>query len=159
MTINIRIEQNQGSDKIHYAGPINEDAEVHLGSLLKGSAKKCTFNFKDVEYINSCGVRAWINFMRDFSKEREVSFEECTPEVVMQINMIPSFKGSAKVDSVFGSFACEKCGEKKSVLFENGKNLPTPDHMEVEKIKCPKCSSEMMMEELEDEYFAFTMVA
>jgi hypothetical protein len=156
MDINLQVHQKDGWDHVHYAGPINESTEVHLTPLLKSVGARCILNFRQVASVNSCGVRSWINFMRELEKTREVVFEECVPEIVTQMNMIPSFKGKAKIKSVYGSFACGSCGANAMVLFEDGKNLPKGDSIELAPVKCPKCASEMEMEELEDEFFAFT---
>ena len=89
------------------------------------------------------------------TKNPEIIFEQCTPEVVMQINMIPSFKGSAKVKSVYGNFVCDECGEEKEELFTDGENLPSGDDIQLDEISCPNCGAEMELEEMEDEFFAF----
>ena len=124
MQVNVQVTQEGGFDHIHYNGPINEDAEVHLTGLLNQVGPNCVFNFRDVTMVNSCGVRAWINFMREFEKGRKIEFSECTPEVVLQINMIPSFKGQAKINSVYGQYSCGKCNHKQRMLFVEGRNLP-----------------------------------
>ena len=155
MDITLQVTNEDGVDVIRYVGPINEEAEVHLAQLLPKIGESCEINFSQVEYVNSCGVRAWINFMRDLEKDRTVRFAECTPEIVMQINMIPSFKGSAKIASVYGSYECDGCGHNEKILFEAGKNLPEEEDFELTPVSCPKCSEEMEMEELEEEYFAF----
>jgi anti-anti-sigma regulatory factor len=157
MEITIQVTQKNGTDFINYIGPINEEAEVHLARLLETVGKQCVINFRQVEYVNSCGVRAWINFMRELEKSRQIVFEECPSEIVMQINMIPSFRGKAKVKSVYGSYACGECGETKSQLFEAGKNLPQKESDQLPPVVCGKCGSEMELEELEDEFFAFSM--
>lgn len=154
MQVSLQIKQNNGWDFVQYVGPINEEAEVHLGPLVTKLGPKVVFNFKNVEYVNSCGVRAWINFMRDVEKNRQVVFDECTPEIVMQVNMIPSFKGTATINSVYGSYKCDACGAQKNVLFEAGKNLPSAGSGYPE-IKCDQCQATMEMEEMEDEFFAF----
>ena len=156
MAINIQILQKDGYDQVNFDGSIDAEAEVHLSELLAKLNDKIIFNFKSVSSINSCGVRSWINFLRDVeAKNPEIIFEQCTPEVVMQINMIPSFKGSAKVKSVYGNFICDDCGEEKEELFTDGTNLPSGDDIELDSISCPSCGSEMELEEMEDEYFAF----
>ncbi len=153
MQVSLQISQNNGWEFVQYFGPINEEAEVHLTQLLSKLGSKVVFNFKNVEYVNSCGVRAWINFMRELEKGRQVIFDECTPEIVMQVNMIPSFKSSASINSVYGSYKCDGCGSQKQVLFETGKNLPTSGNYP--EIKCEQCQAMMEMEEMEDEFFAF----
>ena len=155
MEITLQIVQQNGWDHVFYMGPINEESEVHLSPLLKTLGTNCVFHFKQVANVNSCGVRAWINFMREVEKNRQIVFEECTPEIVMQMNMIPSFKGKAAVKSVFGSYGCESCGTHKWVLFEAGRNLPTEEGAELPPVKCEKCGQDMEMEEMEDEFFSF----
>lgn len=156
MDIAIQITEEGDWTKVTYIGPINEESEVHLSQLLSRLGKRCLFNFKQVEYVNSCGVRGWINFMREAEKGRDVVFEECTSEIVMQINMIPSFRGSAKVKSVYASYVCDNCQHHDQVLFEKGKNLPADGDVVLDPRTCTKCGTDMEMEELEDEFFAFT---
>lgn len=159
MDISIQLSQKDGADIVRYIGPINEEAEVHLAQLAPKLGKKCIINLSQVAYVNSCGVRSWINFMREVDKNRDIVFEECTSEIVMQINMIPSFQGKAKVLSVFASYCCDKCSHRENVLFESGKNMPTSSDFELPEQKCKKCGSPMEMEELEDEFFGFLSVA
>jgi anti-anti-sigma regulatory factor len=155
MEITIQISKADDWDNIIYSGPINEDTEVHLAPLLQNLSSKIIFNFRKVEYVNSCGVRAWINFLREAEKDRTVIFDECTPEIVSQINMIPNFRSSAHIRSVYASYVCESCEHQHWQLFTEGQNLPKTPEDEIDAPKCEKCGSEMEMEELEDEFFAF----
>jgi len=160
MDITIQLTQCEDTDHITYVGPINEEAEVHLSNLLGKLGKRCVFNFKQVAYINSCGVRAWINFMRELERDREVVFEECTPEIVMQINMIPNFRSQATIKSVYAHFICEDCGEEQDMLFEDGSSMPKGPEFNLPSIQCESCKSENIeMDELEEEYFSFLSAA
>lgn len=155
MAITIQIDKKGDWEHVSYVGPINEDAEVHFAALVQKLSPNVIFNFKQVEYVNSCGVRAWINFLRDVEKGRKVIFEECTPEIVSQINMIPNFRGKSHIKSVYASYSCETCDHQQWVLFEEGRNLPTEAGSGLPEVKCEKCSKPMEMEELEDEFFAW----
>ena len=159
MGITLHIEKKGQWEQLMYAGPINEDTEVHLKPMITSLGPNVIFNFRKVEYVNSCGVRAWINFLREVQKNRKIIFEECTPEIVSQINMIPNFKGTAHIKSVYASYACNSCDSQKWVLFEEGRNLPPNSAEGVTPPKCDKCSAEMEMEELEDEFFAWVDAA
>ena len=53
MAINIQIVQDNGWDVINYSGPIDADAEVHLAQLPGKLGKKCIFNFREVEFVNT----------------------------------------------------------------------------------------------------------
>ncbi|MBF0443233.1 MAG: hypothetical protein HQK54_15095 [Oligoflexales bacterium] len=155
MEISINIQQDGQWDLIKYMGPINEEAEVHLSKLLPNLGKNVVFNLGGVQSINSCGVRGWINFMRDAQKGRNIIFEECTSECVLQMNMIPSFRGNAKIKSVYATYSCESCTYQTSVLFVDGRNLPTSQDFELEPVICPKCGEGMEMLEIEEEFFSF----
>ena len=122
MGITLHIEKKGQWEQLMYAGPINEDTEVHLKPMITSLGPNVIFNFRKVEYVNSCGVRAWINFLREVQKNRKIIFEECTPEIVSQINMIPNFKGTAHIKSVYASYACDSCDAQKWVLFEEGRD-------------------------------------
>jgi len=135
-------------------GPINEDADLtfqQIQSEIKDE-KKVIFNFSQIKSINSLGVRAWVSFLRSIEENREIIFAECTADVIMQINMIPSFLGKGKVESFFVSYVCEICtkSEKKLILTKDlpPKSIPPT----------PVCSAEdcgLQTEELEEEYFVF----
>lgn len=155
MDLTYRIESKGDWDIIHFTGDINEDAEVTLAGIREKISAQCVLNLKEVKSINSCGVRAWINFIREAEKNRKLIFEECTPEVVSQINMIPNFKGTAHIKSVYASYTCESCDFQKLELFEEGKNLPKSHDEDIPDINCPQCNEVMEMEELEDEFFGW----
>ena len=155
MALRVNIEKTDTGEQVWFDGDINEDAEVTLIDLKSQLGPNCVFNLKNVSSVNSCGVRAWINFIRDVDKDREITLEECTPEIVSQINMIPNFKGASKIHSVYSSYICESCDTQKLVLFEEGKNLPKTSEESVEPVSCPNCSEEMEMEEIESEFFGW----
>ena len=85
MELTFKIEKKGDSDHIFLTGKINEEAEVTLSDLQGQINGNIIFNFGGIKMVNSCGVRAWINFLRDASKDKEVIFEECTPEIVGQL--------------------------------------------------------------------------
>jgi hypothetical protein len=155
MDLKFQVESKADQDLIRFLGHINEDAEVVLAELLSQISREAIFNFKGIESINSCGVRAWINFLREAEKKALFSFEECTADIVSQINMIPNFRSKSKIHSVYAAYVCEACGDRHSVLFSEGVNLPRSLNDSIEKISCPKCSETMEMEELEEEFFSW----
>ncbi|WP_186647304.1 hypothetical protein [Fluviispira vulneris] len=148
------IMQQEDGKMITLMGLINEDSEMTFKDLfleLK-DVKKVGFNFSQVKSINSLGVRAWVSFLRSIEEGRNLIFYECTPDVIMQINMIPSFLGKASVASFFVNYICEVCNKEEKKLIETSslppKTIPN----------APKCESDecgMQTEELEDEYFVF----
>ena len=96
-------------------GVIDEDTDLSALNKMQGPL---TFNFKGVTSINSCGVRNWVNFIKAI-EGREISYEECPPLIVRQMNMVPSFTGQAQVRSVFVNYVCDKCEKEKWVLISS----------------------------------------
>lgn len=144
------------SCSVRLSGTINEDAELTLQSIRNdlGSFRQVLFNFARVKTINSLGVRAWVMFVRSIEGGRAIWFDECTPDVIMQINMIPSFQGTARVRSFYTNYVCPKCNSNNTFLIDasklSAKALPASP-------ACPSCRTAMETEELEDEYFAFLL--
>ena len=155
MSLNYQIKKEDDWELVTLSGHINEDAETSLAEMLDKLAEKCVLNLKNVESVNSLGVRAWINFIREVEKNRSIVFEECTPEIIGQINMIPNFKGQAHIRSLYGSYVCESCGHEKLVLFKEGDNMPDSPEADIDDVTCDKCSETMEMEELEEEFFSW----
>lgn len=155
MSIAVNITKEQDWEWIEYIGPINEESEVHLAKIAANLGPKVRIKLDQVTMVNSCGVRSWVNFMRDIESGRTIEFHRCTSEIVMQINMIPSFKGNATIYSVFGTYTCDNCGSHKNILFEKNKNLPDSESEDIPPPACDGCGEEMEMEEIEEEFFAF----
>ncbi len=138
-------------------GPINEDSGVLFQEILDNLKEQDSiveFNFHDVTTINSLGVRCWVSFLRIAEVNRKVFFSECISDVIMQINMIPSFLGKAAIESFYVNYVCERCQKEENILIETKnlahKTIPTTPH-------CDKDSCAMQTEELEEEYFAFLL--
>lgn len=149
-----RFEQSsKGNQKIiQLKGVIDEDATFEAIAKLGGPL---VFNFKSLTAINSCGVRNWVNFLRDMQKT-EITFEECPPLIVRQMNMVPSFVGHAKVSSVYVPYVCDNCDTEKLVLVENAKFTGGNAQIE-EVIPCEACKKgEMELDGHPQQYFAFS---
>jgi len=150
------MEKEGTSARVNLGGVINEDAEIPLqkiGGDLAGFTR-ASFNFAAVKSINSLGVRAWVTFLRSIEDGREVVFEECVPDVIMQINMIPSFQGKALIKSFFVNYVSPSTDKTQRILVDTStlppKTMPVPP-------TCGDSGEPMETEELEEEYFAFLM--
>lgn len=111
-------EVDEGNKKkIVLQGIIDEDA--NFASLVK-PCESISFNWKEITAINSCGVRSWVNFLKELSG-KEVVYEECPTLIVRQMNMVPSFVGAAKIQSVYVPFVCADCETEKVVLVPKDK--------------------------------------
>jgi hypothetical protein len=154
--VDFKMEKNGASARVNLGGVINEDAEIPLQKIAGDLASftEATFNFAAVKSINSLGVRAWVTFLRSIEDGRDIAFEECVPDVIMQINMIPSFKGKATIRSFFVNYVSPATDKTQRILVKRAdlppKTMPAPPN-------CPDSGEPMETEELEEEYFAFLM--
>lgn len=144
---------NQTGDTlvIKLSGVINEDTLFPVPQIAQGNL---IFNFADVSYINSLGVRSWVNYVKGL-KKYTIALEECPPQIVRQIIMTPSFAANAKVLSVYVPYSCDECSSKKTVLVKrtewekNGKEIK-------EKMHCDKCNDDTLeMDGDSEQYLAF----
>ncbi len=154
----VKVEHKDKTTIIRMSGMINEDCELSLDKLQSVGGNTVVFDFKDVLSVNSCGLRAWINFLRKFEENKEIYFRHCTPDIVNQLNMIPSFQGSAKIESLYGEYFCENCKIEQLVLYREGENMPD-DVDNIDAVLCKNCGNETEMLELDEEYFDCVMGA
>lgn len=130
-------------------GNIDEDT---VFDDLKGVDSPMVFNFRNVASINSCGIRNWVNFLKEL-EGRQIVYEECPPLIVRQMNMVPSFMGTAEVASVFVPYVCDNCDSEQFVLVQ-GDALKNPLQ---ETFQCTSCNQgEMELDGHPQQYLAFT---
>jgi len=141
---------NKGNKKtILLKGIINEDT---LFTPIAKVGSPYVLNFKDITSINSCGIRSWVNFLKELG-ETEVFYEECPPVIVRQMNMVPSFVGRAKVLSVYVPYVCDAC-EKEEMKLVSEQDFKSGNVQET--FTCPHCQKgEMELDGSPEQYFAF----
>jgi DNA-directed RNA polymerase subunit RPC12/RpoP len=130
---------------------IVDDADFkEIGQLAQS---KITFDFNQVDMINSCGIREWIKFLENVPEKTRIVYRQCPQIIIEQINMVHGFfrKGSS-IETLYAPYFCESCEHesKEIVTFDQIKNKKAP------KIDCPKCGHEFMdFDAIESQYFGF----
>lgn len=159
-SIDISYELGPKHPKALIVGNIGERIDLY-GMPLEG-IDELTIDFEKVNYINSIGVKNWINWMSRIPKKLRVHFVNCIPAIVNQLNSVVGFiSESGIVESFFVPFACDHCGREDRLVVERGKAFeypsPTnpPRHVVPENITCQKCGKEMEMDMLPMRYFSF----
>ena len=132
------------------SGVIDENAEL---SPLSSVREDVVINMKAVRRINSFGVRAWIDAVRQIPNSVSLVFVECPPPVIDQCNMVTGFLGHGVLESFYAPMTCEECDEQLDQLFltetcraNDGKLPSTP---------CPRCARDMEVDDLEEQYLLF----
>lgn len=148
-----RIKERPGFTTVEFVGEIDENADfAELRRRLKGSV---VFHLADVRRINSCGVREWVNFVRDMPSVTELTFSHCSPAIVTQLNMIYNFRGLAKVRSFYAPYVCENCHHEEEKLLDVQSQFPDGDVGKVPDFACENCNEPMEFDDLPERYLSF----
>jgi anti-anti-sigma regulatory factor len=153
MSLSWRIKERAGFTNVEFNGEIDENTDFsELHRKLSGSV---VFHLGQVRRINSCGVREWINFVRDLPNVSELTFSHCSPAIVTQLNMIYNFRGNAKLRSFYAPYICESCNAEEQKLIDVEEQFGSGDIYNVPDYECEKCSEPLEFDDLPDRYLAF----
>ena len=138
---------------IKLGGVIDEDNQ--LGELVdKIPTGTAVIDLGEIERINSCGVRDWVNWLYKLEGNGTRSvLVECSPPIVAQINLVNNFTGSGVVKSFYVPYFCPECDEEKVLLVE-ASDMGPPPH-EPPTCRCDECDLVMDFDDMPDSYFAF----
>lgn len=127
-------------------GGLDETSGPILAELQAIQSDKVIINFAKIKYVNSLGIRHWINFISLFQEGKEVIFEECTQDLMMQINMLPAFQGDCKVASFSLLYECDSCGHEGSIL-HFCQTQKADMVQQIHNMRCEQCGSSVEADE------------
>src|SRR5262244_3998116 len=147
------VHQKDEVTYVKLGGVIDEDNE--LVELTDRIAPGTTIiDLADIERINSCGVRDWVNWLTRIERNgARVVLVECSPSIVSQINLVNNFTGSGVVKSFYAPYFCPNCDREKILLVEAAEMGPSPHRAPI--CRCDECDGVMEFDDMEDSYFAF----
>lgn len=130
------------------------DETVNFEKMFGTDFKSAKVYSKEVSRINSVGVKHWIKYFQELNKKGiRVEFNECSPAITEQLNLISNFDSGGKVISIYVPYACTNCKNEMIALFQTSdlkqKNFELPE------ISCSKCGSPSVFDDIEEEYFHF----
>ncbi len=152
--INIAKEQKGTALVVRMTGSIEEN--VNLDQLIGVPAPQMIINCKGVSRINSVGVKGWIKYFQGAqAKGTQLIFQECSPAIVEQMNLISNFTCGGTVESIFVPFVSEGDGGELLGLFkvEDLKKM----NFQVPPLKCPRTGKPAVFDDIPEEYFGFLM--
>ena len=107
----------------------------------------------DIERINSCGVRDWVNWLGRLERQQvRVILAGCSPPIVAQLNLVSNFAGTGGVKSFYSPYFCPECDEEKVMLVETADMAQPP---EPPTCRCDECDLVMDFDDMPESYFAF----
>jgi len=147
------IQKTEGATSIKLAGVLDEDNRLTELSDRVG-AGRTVINLGDIDRINSCGIRDWVNWLAGLeARGIQPVFVECSPAIVAQLNLVKNFCGGGIVKSFYVPYHCPNCDEEKLLLLDVA-DIGPPPH-EPPTCRCDDCESVMQFDDMPDQYFAF----
>src|SRR5215211_7710496 len=139
---------------VKLSGVIDEDNELtDLTDKIPGGT--AVIDLSEIERINSCGVRDWVNWLGKIEKNgTKVVLVECSPAIVAQINLVNNFTGQGVVKSFYAPYFCPNCDIEKSLLVETA-DVHAVRPFQAPSCRCDECDGPMDFDDMEDSYFAF----
>lgn len=138
---------------VKLGGVIDEDNEL-AGLVEQIPAGTAVIDLGEIERINSCGVRDWVNWLTKIEGNgTRAVLVECSPAIVAQINLVNNFTGNGVVKSFYVPYFCPECDEEKVLLVE-ASDMGPPPH-EPPTCRCDECDLVMDFDDMPDSYFAF----
>jgi len=147
------VQQRGDVSYVKLGGVIDEDNALSelVERIPHGTA---VIDLGEIERINSCGVRDWVNWLSKLESNGTRSvLVECSPAIVAQINLVNNFTGSGVVKSFYVPYFCPECDEEKVLLVEAADMGPPPH--EPPTCRCDECDLVMDFDDMPDSYFAF----
>lgn len=140
------------SHEIWLIGMIDEN--TRLEEILNGNENTLLINCREISKINSSGVKTWRSFFREVRKKNiRLSFIECSPCIVEQINVQTEFILFHEIISICLTFFCSSCGSD-TLLVQTTEEL-TLENYQFPEIQCSDCGSNAEFDDVPEHYFSF----
>lgn len=138
--------------RIVIKGDITE--AVSFGGLLPHMVGRVSFDMSQVRYMNSLGVREWVEFLAR-ANAQGYEFHACSVAFTLQASMVQGVLGRGTVISFFAPYLCEECEHEDEPLLQSATILAAD--YEPPTLSCPRCSGVMVLDDLPERYLAFLM--
>jgi anti-anti-sigma regulatory factor len=143
------VSTEHGRSKVVVSGIIDEQA--NLAALMRAEANQVEIDLGGVKRINSYGVRLWMNAMRELQVPGvRVTFVNCPPHVIDQVNMVHGFLGNAHVGSFVAPRVCDDCDEHADQQVDMGALREAKGVLP--EMACPRCTRPMELDDVDHKY-------
>ncbi len=145
------IVEGAGRTRVVLKGDITE--ATHFADLLPAMIGRVDFDLSQVAYINSLGVREWVNFLKE-APIQGYEFHACSIAFVLQASLVPDVLGKGTVASFFAPYHCEMCEYSEERLLQSATILAAEGRAPPV-YACPSCEEELVLDDIPERYLAF----
>ncbi len=125
---------------------------TRFDELIPALVGRVVFDTAQVTYMNSLGVRAWCEFLRQ-ARIQGYEFHACSVPFILQASMVKDVIGRGTVTSFFAPFHCIGCDHQEERLLQSAAILAASFEPPI--FKCPNCGGALEFDDLPERYFAF----
>lgn len=126
---------------------------TRFADLLPALVGRVDFDLSQVRYMNSLGVREWIEFLRR-APIQGYEFHACSVAFVLQASLVSGVTGRGTVASFFAPYACERCDHADERLLQTAAVLAI-EGRQPPVFACPRCGDRLVLDDIPDRYLAF----
>lgn len=144
------VVQETECTRIVLKGDITE--ATHFDALLTLMVGRVDFDLSQVRYMNSLGVREWVEFLRK-ANTQGYEFHACSPPFVLQASMVEGVLGCGTVTSFFAPYHCEDCDHQEDKLLQSAAILAANHRPPT--FTCADCNGLMLLDDIPERYLAF----
>lgn len=121
--------------------------------LIPALVGRVDFDLSQVSYINSLGVRAWVEFLRE-APIQGYELHACSVAFVLQAAMVKAVIGRGTITSFFAPYHCDACDFEEERLLQSAAILAADD-LEPPTFACPECGGQLLFDDIPERYLAF----
>ena len=136
--------------RIVIKGDITE--ATSFDDLLPLMVGRVDFDLSQIRYMNSLGVREWVDFLRR-ANAQGYEFHLCASAFILQASMVEGVLGRGIVASFFAPYHCNQCEWQEDKLLQSAAVLAA--NYEPPTFTCPACSASLVLDEIPERYLAF----
>jgi CheY-like chemotaxis protein len=146
-----------GTLQVGLRGDITERTDFTSLRQQLGGGRDITFDMSGVRYMNSTGIRKWVEFLESVETATTYNFVRCSTGFILQLALVDRARGRGKVLSFMAPYRCDVCDKETEHLIKTGdltipvgKNIPEPPRFD-----CSQCGEQLALDEMPERFFAF----
>ncbi len=152
--LKVQVEEKNDQCVLRFIGDVNELFDPREVISVLNRYEHITFNLKEINTFNSCGVREWLDMMGHIPTTTILEIINCSIAVIDQINMVPTITGHGAVKSFFGPYYCE-CSGEQSKFIDMSSNITELENNIAPTFDCSTCDEQLEFDAIEESYFSF----
>jgi CheY-like chemotaxis protein len=144
------IVEDTEKTRVVIKGDITE--ATSFADLMPIMVGRVDFDLSQVTYMNSLGVRAWVQFLKD-APIQGYELHACSVPFIVQAALSDAVLGRGTVTSFFAPYVCEKCNHEEERLLQSATVLAS--ELQPPTFNCPSCAGDLVLDDLPHRYLAF----